>query len=231
MIHQQSCSICEWPTEDRPREKLLKLGEDHLSNSELLAIVIRTGVKGESAVELSRRILTKFKTFRHMSQASVQEWSAFKGLGEAKIAQIKAAIEIGRRFRENEMKEEQAQIKSSRDLVSLLMPQMRDLKVEIFKTVYLDSQNRLIEIAEESRGTVNFTSPIIREIFQKALQKFATSIICVHNHPSGQVKPSDEDISFTKRLAEAGRTLGIPVLDHLIIGNNCHYSFADEGRM
>jgi DNA repair protein RadC len=224
-------SICHWPQEDRPREKLLKYGEEHLSNSELLAILLRTGVKGHSAVELARKILTKFKTFRQMAHADSSEWSEFKGLGDAKIAQIKAALEIGRRFRETEMKEERPQMKSSRDLVAILMPQMRDLKVEVFKTIILDSQNRLIEIVEESRGTVNFTSPIIREIFQKALQKFATSIICVHNHPSGQVKPSDEDISFTKKLVEGGRTLGVPVLDHLIIGNDCYYSFADDGKM
>jgi DNA repair protein RadC len=231
MINEHVTSICEWPLEDRPREKLLKLGEENLSNSELLAILIRTGVKGESAVQLARRILTKFKTFRAMSHTTQADWSEFKGLGQAKLAQIKAAIEIGRRFRENEMKEEQSQIKSSRDLIAILMPQMRDLKIEVFKVIYLDSHNRLMEIVEESRGTVNFTSPIIREIFQKALAKFATSIICVHNHPSGQVKPSEEDMSFTKKLVEAGRTLGVPVLDHLIIGNNCHYSFADEGRM
>ncbi len=230
-LNHYTKSICHWPHEDRPREKLFKYGEEHLSNSELLAILLRTGVKGQSAVELARKILIKFKTFRHMAHADPSEWSEFKGLGEAKIAQIKAALEIGRRFREIETKEERPQMKSSRDLVSILMPQMRDLKVEVFKTILLDSQNRLIEILEESRGTVNFTSPIIREIFQKALQKFATSIICVHNHPSGQIKPSDEDISFTRKLVDAGKTLGIPVLDHLIIGNDCYYSFADEGRM
>lgn len=230
-INHYTKSICHWPEEDRPREKLLKYGEEHLSNSELLAILLRTGVKGQSAVDLARQMIAKFKTFRQMSHARPSEWSAFKGLGEAKIAQIKAAIEIGRRFRETEIKEDRTQIKSSRDLVSVLMPQMRDLKIEVFKTITLDGQNRLIDIVEESRGTVNFTSPIIREIYQKALQKFATSIICAHNHPSGQCKPSDEDATFTRKLVDAGRTLGLPVLDHLIIGNDCYYSFADDGKM
>ncbi len=126
-------SIKAWPKEDRPREKLLKNGEHTLSNSELLAILLRTGVKGQSAIDLARRILQKFKTFRNLSYADLSHWKEFKGLGIAKIAQIKAAIEIGRRFRENELKENKIKIKSSNDVVNILMPRMRDLKTEIFK--------------------------------------------------------------------------------------------------
>lgn len=222
-------AICQWPTDDRPREKLIKYGEHKLSNSELLAILLRTGVKGESAVELARRILVKFKTFREMAHTDSRAWDEFKGLGPAKIAQIKAALEIGRRFREDEIKEERPPIKSAKDIVNILMPRMRDLKVEVFKVIFLDSQNRIIDVSEESCGTINHTSPIIREIFHKALQHFAASVICVHNHPSGVTTPSEKDKAFTRKLIEAGRIMQVKVLDHIIIGDNAFYSFKDEG--
>jgi len=224
-------SICHWPIEDRPREKLIRYGEHTLSSCELLAIIIRTGIKGESALDLARKILSKFKTFRHMSHTDPRDWKEFKGLGPAKIAQIKAALEIGRRFREIEIKHESRPIKSAVDVADFLMPRVRDLKIEIFKTVHLDSQNRIIEVVEESSGTVNFTTPIIREIFQKALQNFAAAIICVHNHPSGVAIPSREDGEFTNRLVQAGQTLQVKVLDHIIIGDGEYYSFSDKGRI
>lgn len=224
-------AICRWPEEDRPREKLAKYGEHTLSNSELLAILLRTGVKGESAVDLARKILTKFQTFRRMSHTSPSDWSEFKGLGPAKTAQIKAALEIGRRFREEEARQEMFKIKSSKDIVHTLMPRMRDLKKEIFMVVLMDASNQVIDIVEEVEGTVNFAAPIIREIFQKALDHFAVAVICLHNHPSGDVTPSPDDRQFTRRLAEAGRIMQIKILDHIIIGDNRYYSFADQGEI
>ena len=221
-------SICQWPIEERPRERLAKYGEHQLSNSELLAILLRTGVKGATALDLARSILNKFKTFRNMSHTDARAWDEFKGLGPAKLAQIKAAIEIGRRFREVEAREEAPKIKSARDIVDILMPRLRDLKVEVFKSVHLDSQNRIIDIVDEATGTVNFTTPIIREIFQKALQNFASSIICVHNHPSGIATPSAEDREFTRKLKQVGEAIQIVVLDHIIIGNNTSYSFTEH---
>ncbi len=221
-------AIRDWPVDERPRERLVKHGEDKLSNSELLAILLRTGVKGETALDLARRILHKFKTFRNMSHTDIRSWNEIRGLGPAKIAQIKAAIEIGRRFREIEMKEEAPKIKSAKDVVDILMPRVRDLKVEVFKTVHLDNQNRVIDIVDESTGTVNFTTPIIREIFQKALQNFAASIICAHNHPSGIVTPSEEDKEFTRKIQQVGEDLQVKILDHVIIGNDQYYSFSDE---
>ncbi len=225
----KSKSINFWPREDRPREKLLKNGEHTLSNSELLAILLRTGTRGNSAIDLARHILERFKTFRNMSHTDSGRWRDFKGLGTAKLAQIKAAIEIGRRFREEEVKKEGLTVTSSRDMVDVLMPRMRDLKKEIFKVVLLDSRNRIIEIVDEHEGTVNQAAPIIREIFQKALQHFAVAIICLHNHPSGNSDPSKEDKSFTEKLVEAGKIMQVMVLDHIIIGNNVYYSFSDEG--
>ena len=230
-LPQHKNPIRLWPIDDRPREKLLKLGEQKLSNSELLAILLSTGTRGQSALDLSRKILEKFKTFRNMSHTDGKIWKEVRGLGPAKIAQIRAAIEIGRRFREDEVREIQPQIKSSREVVNILMPRMRDLKIEVFKSVFLNSQNRIIEIVDIEEGTVNRASPFIREIFQKALARFAVSFICVHNHPSGDVKPSPEDRQFTRDLAETAYVLGIKLLDHLIIGDNRYYSFADQGEI
>jgi DNA repair protein RadC len=229
--HSEHNSIRNWPLDDRPREKLLKFGEKQLSNSELLAILLRTGTQGESALDIGRKIIEKFKTFRNMSHTDSREWKSFRGLGPAKLAQIRAAIEIGRRFREDELRETQPQIKSSRELVEILMPSMRDLKIEVFKAVYLNSQNRIIAIEEISRGTVNRASPFIREIFHKALAHFAAAVICVHNHPSGDVTPSPEDRQFTRDLSEAGRVLSVKLLDHMIIGDNRYFSFSDSGQL
>jgi DNA repair protein RadC len=214
---------------DQPREKLFRLGEHNLSDTELLAILVSSGVKGQSAVDVARKILQKFKTFRNMGHIDLSHWRGFKGLGIAKIAQIKVAIEIGRRFGAERIKQEQPKIKSSEDVAKILMPRMRDLKKEIFKILLLNSQNRIIYIIEVEEGTVNQANPIIREIFQKALQEFAVFIICVHNHPSGNPQPSQEDKEFTQGLILAGQILRITVLDHIIIGDNDYFSFVDAG--
>lgn len=221
-------SINSWPEDDRPREKLLKNGEHNLSNTELLAILLRTGVEGDSAIGLARKILKKFKTFRNMSHTDMSAWGEFKGIGKAKLAQIKAAIEIGRRFREDEVRENRPKIKSSRDAAEILMPRMRDLKKEIFKVILLDSQNMMMRTLEMEEGTVNEANPIIREILHKAIENFASSIICFHNHPSGNPEPSEEDKNFTKQFVQAGNILGIKVVDHIIIGDDEYFSFADK---
>jgi DNA repair protein RadC len=221
--------IKNWPSDDRPREKLLKKGANALSNSELLAILLRTGAKGVSAIDLARLIIEKFGTFRNMNHTDVREWKEFKGLGPAKIAQIQAALEIGRRFREVEINDTKQKIASAREVVNLIMPQMRDLKTEIFKVVYLNSNNRIIEISDAATGTVNHAMPIVREIIHTALQKFAAAIICVHNHPSGNISPSPEDKKFTQELDAAGKLMDIRMLDHIIIGDSNYFSFTDEG--
>jgi DNA repair protein RadC len=200
-----------------------------LSNSELLAILLRTGVAGNSAIDLARQMLDKFGTFRNMSHSDIRDWKDFKGLGPAKIAQIKAALEIGRRFREDEVISSKQKIASAHDVVQIVMPQMRDLKTEVFKVVYLNSNNRIIDISDAATGTVNQAMPIVREIMHAALQKFAAAIICVHNHPSANITPSPEDKKFTQELSAAGNLMNIKILDHIIIGDDKYYSFADEG--
>jgi len=224
-------SIKYWPRSDRPREKLFNYGEHNLSDSELLAILLRSGTKGQSAVDLARRVLKRFKTFRSMSRTELSDWDKFKGLGVAKVAQIKAAIEIGRRFREEEVKERRPKINSSQDVAIILMPRMRDLRKEVFKILLLDSRNRVIDLIEVEEGTVNQANPIIREVFQRALQNFAASVICVHNHPSGDPQPSQEDKVFTQEMVQAGKILQVRALDHVIIGDNRYFSFADEELM
>lgn len=221
--------IKHWPEDEKPREKLLKYGEHTLSDTELLAILIRTGSKGETAVDIARRIMQKFGSFRNMSHTSINKWKEIKGLGNAKLCQIKAAIEIGRRFREETLKEKKVKIGGPDDVFYLLLPRMRDLKKEIFLLLHLDSKNRIFDKTEIEEGTVNQANPMIREIFHKAIESFAVSIICVHNHPSGDPSPSREDIEFTKSLVKAGEILNIKVLDHIIIGDNTYYSFARSG--
>ena len=227
----KSTGIRSWPQDDRPREKLLKKGAGALSNSELLAILLRTGVKGVSAIDLARKMLAKFGTFRNMSHTDAREWEEFKGLGPAKIAQIKAALEIGRRFREDEVLPAKQKIATAKEVVDIIMPQMRDLKTEVFKVVYLNSNNKIIDIADAAYGTVNQAAPIVREIIHSALQKFAAAIICVHNHPSANIAPSAEDKKITGELSAAAKLLGIRMLDHIIIGDGNYFSFADEGVM
>ena len=221
--------IKAWPEDDRPREKLLKKGASVLSDSELLAILFRTGTQGVSAVDLARKVIKKFKTFQDMSHTDTRDWKEFKGLGNAKIAHIKAALEIGKRFREDKVKKGKQKIKLAKDIVEILMPQMRDLKTEVFKVVHLDSNNRIIDIEDAAIGTVNHAMPIVREIIHSALQKFAVSIICLHNHPSGVVTPSPQDKQFTKELSDACKLMGVKPVDHIIIGDDRYYSFSDEG--
>ncbi len=224
-------SIRNWPAEDRPREKLLKRGAGALSNSELLAILLRTGTNGTSAIDLARKVLQKFGTFRNMVHTDSRDWREFKGLGGAKIAHIQAALEIGRRYREDEVSTGKQKIFSAKDIVDIVMPQLRDLKTELFKVVFLDSNNKMIDIADAACGTVNRAMPIVREIIHSALQKFAVSIICAHNHPSGDPKPSKEDRDFTRELCQAGSVMQVKILDHLIIGDNQYHSFADSGEL
>lgn len=226
---QDKKGIKAWPKDDRPREKLIKYGEHTLTNSELLSILVRSGSRGQSAVDLSRAILAKFRSFRNMGHTDISSWCEFKGLGTAKITQIKAAIEIGRRLGEEQVRINNFRITSSKDIVEIFAPRMRGLKKEIVKTAFLNTQNRIIEISEIDSGTVNYAQPIIREIFQKALQYFSTFLICVHNHTGGNPKPSPEDIRFTAALVKAGKIIGVRVLDHIIITESEFFSFLDEG--
>lgn len=221
-------AICNWPEDDRPREKLLKHGEHTLSNAELLAILIRTGTSGKSAVDIARELLQKFKTLRAMSGVDVTEFKQISGLKDAKISQIKAAIELGRRM----MSEEKAfkgAVKSSSDVADYLMPLMRDLKKESFKVILLDKRNSITTLIDMEMGTIDKVNPSIRDILLTVLKYQSPAIIVAHNHPSGDTEPSDADKSLTQDLIVAASAMELRVFDHIIIGDNQYFSFADEG--
>lgn len=221
-------AITSWPEEDRPREKLLKYGAHTLSNAKLLAILIRTGVEGVSAVDLGRELLRRFKTLRALGACDPAELREIKGLSTAKIAQIKAAVELGRRM----MSEERAlegPIRSSSDVADYLMPLLRDLKCEMFKVVLLDRRNSVLDVVNIDEGDVAKTQPSIRKIILQAAQAYAAGLIAVHNHPSGDPTPGEQDKLLTRDLVIAGRAMDIRVFDHLIVGDGRYFSFTDEG--
>lgn len=221
-------SIRNWPEDDRPREKLLKYGEHVLSNAELLAIVIRTGTTGKSAIDLGRELLNKFKTLRSISGVDISEFKEISGLKDAKIAQLKAAIELGRRMLSEE-KAFHGVVKSSADVVDFLIPLMRDLKKEHFKILLLDKSNQISEVIDIDVGTVDRVNPSVRDILMTALKYQSPSMILAHNHPSGNIEPSDADKRLTKDLVKAALAMELRIFDHVIIGENSYFSFADEG--
>jgi DNA repair protein RadC len=220
--------IAGWPEEDRPREKLLKYGAQTLTNAELLAILIRSGVKGSSAVDLGRQLMLKFRTLRALGACDPAELQGIKGLSTAKIAQIKAGAELGRRM----MSEERAlegPIRSSSDVADYLMPLVRDLRHEVFKVVLLDRRNAVLDVATVDEGDVAKTQPSVRKIMLRAAQAYAAGFIAVHNHPAGDPAPSEQDKILTRDLVIAGRAMEIRVFDHLILGDGRYYSFGDDG--
>ena len=227
----KTSGIAGWPEEERPRERLFRQGEHNLSSAELLAILLGSGTRGEDALQLARRIITRVGSFREMSHTDGSLWKEFKGLGKAKIARIKAALEIGRRFREVEKKQERQRISGPKDVIETFMPRMRDLKKEIFKLIYLDGRNRIIAVDEIVEGTPNSAHPLIREIISRSLQNFAAGVIAIHNHPSGEPEPSQEDREFTKKVQEVCNLVNVKLLDHIIFGDSTYFSFSESNLL
>lgn len=224
-------SIKAWAEADRPREKLMNSGRHTLSDSELLAILIRSGSRDETAVELSRRILRESNNdLTKLSRLSVQELSGFKGMGAVKAITIVAALELGRRRRLAEATE-QRRISSSKEVAALFIPLLNDLPYEEFWALMLSRNNQVISQYQVSKGGISGTIVDPRLIFKKAVECMASGVILCHNHPSGNRQPSDADLHLTKKLKEGGRLLDIQVLDHLIIAGESYFSFADEGKM
>src|SRR5574341_407398 len=223
-------SVKEWPEDERPRERLLKFGAGSLSDAQLLAIIIRNGRGGRSAVDLGMELLDRFGSLEGIAQAGINEIcgkDGVKGIGTAKAAEIKAAIELGRRYQKPTLAG--ASFCSSQDVAAYYRPRMKDAKKELFRCVLLDTKNRLIREETVSIGSLTASLVHPRETFKAAIRESATAVIFVHNHPSGDTKPSQEDILLTRRLIQAGEVLGIRVLDHIIIGDGCHFSFRDNG--
>lgn len=223
--------IRELPKEERPREKLIKYGESYLSNSELLAILIGTGTKETSSIDLAHKILALEKNgIAYLTECSVEELCKIPGIGIAKGAQIIAAIELGKRIAIRP-KVKKVQISEPGKVATLFIEEMRYLKKEIFKILLLNSKNEIITIEEISVGSLNASIVHPREVFQIAIRKSAAAIILVHNHPSGSTVPSQEDVDVTNRLIEGGNLLGINVIDHLIIGDGNYLSFKERMLM
>ena len=226
--------IKEWIKDERPREMLIKHGPESLSLSKLLAIILRTGKEGTSAEELSKRLLNKFGALREIDSSPISEICKMDGIGPAKVAQIKAALELGKRLYK-ESAQKQKRIKKADDVISYVAeyygPYLRDAKKEFFNVILLDIKNKPIHNIEISKGSINASIVDPKEIIKEATIKSASSIILVHNHPSGDTEPSSEDINLTNRIIDACNLVGIKVLDHIIIGKNKedYYSFAKWG--
>jgi len=218
------------PADDRPREKLLRLGAPALSDAELLAILVRTGTGRRSALEVARDVLNTGKTLRGISGKSPSELMRLQGIGEVKAVELSAAFELGRRV-QGSTEEERVVVKSPQDVVRLMLPRMRDLSQEVFCVVVLDAKNGVRDVLELSRGTLNASLVHPREVFKAAIDHRAASIVVVHNHPSGNAEPSQEDADITAQLADAGKILGIPLHDHLILAGDGYTSFAERGLL
>ena len=209
----------DWPEGERPRERLLDQGANALSDAELLAIFLRTGVKGKSALDLARELLTSFGSLRQLLCADLETFCQAKGLGVAKFTQLQACLEMSRRFLRESL-EREGPLTNPEDAKQFLLMRMRDYKKEVFSCLFLDTKNRVIKFEELFKGSLNSAEVHPREVLKQALRHNANAIILAHNHPSGDSKPSQSDINITHTLRDALSLVDIKVLDHLIIGND-----------
>lgn len=227
--HKQAFGIKSWAEQDRPREKMLEKGRQVVTDAELIAILIGSGNKNETAVELSKRILASVgNNLNDLGKMNVAELIKFKGIGTAKAISIVAALELGRRRKESEVVKRD-KITLSKDVFDIMHPLMIDLPHEEFWLLFLNRSNYVIKKEQLSKGGVSGTVVDTKLIFKAAIESTCSSIIICHNHPSGNLKPSNEDVRITKTIKEAGKLIEIPLLDHLIISDNGFFSFADEG--
>lgn len=215
---------------DRPRERLIRQGAESLSNQELIAILLRTGTKQESVLHLANRVLTYFEQLHELKTATIEEMTAVKGIGEAKGVQLLAAIELGRRLAQQKT-DGKFTVRSPKDAATFLMADMTSLKQENFVVLFMNVKNQVLHRQTIFIGSLNASIVHPREIFREAVKRSAASIICAHNHPSGNPSPSPEDIEVTKRLQEAGKIMGIELLDHVIIGDHQFISLKEKGYM
>ncbi len=221
-------TIKQWAEDDRPREKLLLKGKNALSDAELIAILLRSGNQEATAVDLSKQILEKAKNnLIELSKFSTNDFLKFKGIGEAKALSIIAALELGRRRRSAEVVEKSV-INGSKDVFNYFIAITEDYQYEGFWVLLLNRANKIIKHVQISEGGVSGTVADPKKIFRLSIENGASGIILCHNHPSGNIKPSEQDLKLTKKISEGGKLLDINVLDHTIIGENSYFSFADE---
>ena len=227
VFSEKQNGIKGWPASERPREKLFRSGAEALSDADLVALLLRNGLKGKDAVALGRELIGCFGSLRALLAAGAAELQAVKGLGSAKVASLLAVSEMAKR----QLREEICGKNYARDpeaVVLYLTASLRDLKKEIFKVLFLNKANRILEEKDLFHGTVDETAVHPREVVKAALELHATAVILVHNHPSGRIQPSPEDREITRRIQLACRTVGIKVLDHIIVGDNQYFSFNEH---
>ena len=227
-----SCSIKDWPADERPREKLLANGAEKLTDAELLALIIRTGDSATkaSAVDLARALLSRFGSLRRLAAASIPELCQQAGIGPAKAAEIQALFQISRRFADQRIQPGEAYC-CAEDAFLHFHERLCDYRKEVFLALLLDSKNRLIREVQISEGSLNASIVHPREVFAPILKESAAAVLFIHNHPSGDPTPSREDIEITKRLKQIGDLMGVRVLDHIIIGRGDYVSLADRGLL
>lgn len=223
-----SILIKDFPEEERPRERFMLKGAESLTNQELIAILIQTGSKDESALDVANRLLHHFNGLRILKDSTLDELKAIKGIGTAKGLQLLAALELGRRVSKLAFKERYA-IRSPGDAAKYLMDEMRFLSQEHFICLYLNTKNIVMHKQTIFIGSLNASIVHPREVYKEAIKRSAASVICLHNHPSGDPSPSREDVEVTRRLAESGKIIGIDLLDHIIIGENKFVSLKEKG--
>jgi DNA repair protein RadC len=228
-----SHQIKKWPKKERPRERLLQHGADSLTEAELLGILIGKGTRNKTAIDVARQLLDRYESLQELFSRSPSELMKIKGIGSAKAAILSAAFDLVRRVQSQKFQGQAKKptFKRSVDVASYYLPLMRDLRKEVFKVLLLNRANRLIKEVTVSEGTLDASVVHPREVFREALLEPASSVILIHNHPSGNATPSEEDLRLTRQLVEAGRLLGIKVHDHIILAGEGHRSFADEGLM
>jgi len=229
-IKKSPGKVRDWPAAERPRERLLRHGGAALTEAQLLAILLRTGGGGRGVMDLALALLDHFKSLRNIDHASASELLSIKGVGSAKIAQIKAAFELGRRLMA-ESAADSPVFNSSASVFSAFAPRFKNMKKEIFLCLMLDAKNRLISAEQISEGTLTNSLIHPREAFKSAIKESAASVIFIHNHPSGDPAPSRDDIAVTERLRNTGDIVGIPALDHIIIGDGSYVSLKEKGLL
>lgn len=223
-------TIKDLPLEERPREKMREQGAEKLSNAELLAIILRTGYREETAIHLAEKIIVQAGGLRFLPDYTLEELQQIKGIGLAKAVQIKAALELGRRLASS-FRPTTLALNSPQEVAGFLMEEMRYYRKEYFKIILLNTKNQIISLEDISMGSLNSSIVHPREIFNVSIKKSAAAIILVHNHPSGDPHPSREDREVTARLVDAGKILGISVLDHIIVGEENYFSFKEKGLL
>ncbi|MFC1900223.1 DNA repair protein RadC [Chloroflexota bacterium] len=226
---KKSFTIHDLPASERPRERLQKYGVEALSAQEILSLIMGRGIAGESVTVTSQRLLSEFVSIKGIAAASLEELARVKGIGPAKASQIKAAFELANRLEGYPEPGKKTLVKTPEEVVSLVKGRLKDKKKEHFQVLLLDTRSQLIKIAEVSVGSLDTSIVHPREVFKEAISASAASVLFVHNHPSGDPSPSEDDIKLTERLCQAGEVMGIEVLDHIIIADNKYVSLKREG--